>query len=106
MRLDAVVTLFPALSPDELLVWIERRWVEPDVLDGGELHFHEIDVARVRLVYELRHELEVGEDTLPLVLSLLDQVYETRSRLKAVVDAIDRQPPEVRRRILAAIGAG
>ncbi len=40
---------------------------------------------------------------IPVVLSLLDQVYELRSRLKAMTKAIDAQPPAVRDAILAAL---
>ena len=40
---------------------------------------------------------------IPLVLSLLDQVYELRSRLKSVLHAVEAQPGDVKLAILAAI---
>ena len=55
MRQDAVVALFPALAQIELDAWIERRWVRPEPAGGGGWEFQEIDVARVRLIYELRY---------------------------------------------------
>jgi chaperone modulatory protein CbpM len=47
--------------------------------------------------------MDIGEDAIPLVLSLLDQVYELRSRLKSLLHAVDRQPRDVQLAILAAI---
>ena len=67
---------------------------------GPTLEFHEIDVARVRLIHDLRSGMDVGEDAMPLVLSLLDQVYELRSRLKAVLRAVEAQPRDVQLAIL------
>jgi hypothetical protein len=40
---------------------------------------------------------------MPLVLSLLDQVYELRSRLKSVLRAVEAQPRDVQLAILATI---
>ena len=85
-----------------MVTWVERGWVVPDA-DGADLEFHEIDVARVRLIHDLRHGMDVGEDAIPLVLSLLDQVYELRLRLKSVLRAVEAQPTEVQRAILAAV---
>lgn len=106
MRLDAIVALFPDLDTVELSEWIERRWVQPEPGVGGGWIFHEIDVARVRLIYDLRHDLDIAEDTVPLVLSLLDQVYELRCTLKAMTRALGTQPPEVQAAVLAALERG
>ena len=103
MDAAAVVALFPGLTLIELTAWVERGWVIPDAA-GTALEFREIDIARVRLIHDLRSDMEVGEDTVPLVLSLLDQVYELRSRLKSVLRAVEAQPPEVQSAILARLG--
>ncbi|HLI10973.1 MAG TPA: hypothetical protein VKY65_05190 [Alphaproteobacteria bacterium] len=103
MPLDAIAALFPDLEPAELSVWIERRWVQPERAADGQWLFQEIDVARVRLVYDLRHQLGVHDEVVPLVLSLLDQVYELRCTLKAMNEALSAQPPEVQAAVLAAV---
>ena len=102
MNITAVVALFSGLSEVELTTWVERGWVIPDGAGSG-LEFHEIDVARVRLIRDLRHGMDIGEDAVPLVLSLLDQVYELRSRLKSVLHAVEAQPGDVKIAILAAM---
>ncbi len=102
MRFSAVVAHFTNLSTVELERWIAYRWVRPEAA-GEDWLFHDIDLARIRLVYDLRYELDVAEDCLPLVLDLLDQVYELRSGLGSIGRAIAAQPTEIREAIEAAI---
>src|SRR6185295_236750 len=103
MDIVTVTALFADLPQIELIGWVERGWVLPEAEETGFV-FQEIDVARVRLIYDLRRDLDVGEDAIPLVLSLLDQVYELRSVLKGVLHALEAQPPDVRRAVLSALG--
>ena len=91
MQIAAVTALFADLGEAELVAWIERGWVRPEAGEAGVWVFHEIDVARVHLVHDLHRQMAVAEETLPLVLSLLDQVYEMRARLKAVMRAVETQ---------------
>ena len=102
-RLEAITALFPDLGTVELTSWIERRWVEPEPAGDGGWVFHEIDVARVRLIYDLRRELDVAEETVPLVLSLLDQLYDMRATLKGVMRALEHQPSTVKEALVAAL---
>jgi chaperone modulatory protein CbpM len=102
-RLESILEGFPDLQRIELFAWIERRWVQPEPAEEGEWVFHEIDVARVHLIYDLRRALGIAEETVPLVLALLDQVYELRRTLKSMTRALESQPPEIRRLLLAAL---
>ncbi len=102
MQIDAVVALIGDLDTVELIGWIERGWVQPDAA-GDVWEFREIDVARVRLIRDLRRGMDVSEDAVPLVLSLLDQVYELRGQLRRMIDALSSQPQEVRAAIVAAM---
>ncbi len=102
MRLAAVITLVPEVSAEELADWIGRGWVLP-AGEPPDWRFAEIDVARIRLLRDLRHALAVEEETLPLVLSLLDQVYDLRRALAAVLGAAGTLPPPAREALLAAL---
>jgi len=102
MRLDMVVTLVPDVPAGELVDWIARGWVAPSGAPPDWV-FAEIDVARVRLVRDLRHGMGVEEDSVALVLSLLDQMYDLRHRLAAILAAAERQPAPVRDALLAAL---
>jgi len=102
LQLTAVTAMFGDLPAQELTGWIDRGWVQPDSADTGWV-FQEIDIARVRLIHDLRHGMDVGEDAIPMLLSLLDQVYELRGQLRAVLRAVEAQPEAVRQAIRAAL---
>jgi chaperone modulatory protein CbpM len=86
----------------ELEHWIAEAWVLPEAGAAGYV-FHEVDVARVRLIVEMKRELALDEEAIPLVLRLLDQLYALRRRLKAVTAALDTLPPELRAAVMAQI---
>lgn len=82
------------VSRTELTLWIEQRWILP-VEDEGSYFFDEADRARVKLIAELRRDLDVPDDTMPVVLKLLDQVYSLRRTLNELKAAIAQLPPDV-----------
>jgi chaperone modulatory protein CbpM len=94
---DEIVRLY-RIDRVELATWIERRWVRPRQA-GGNLVFDEVDRARIELIRELGRDLVNDEDSLGLVLSLLDQLYAARQMLKTVEEAIEALPEDVRREI-------
>lgn len=100
--LEAAVGRFPDLAPDELSLWVERRWVRAERGLDGAWRLTEMDLARVRLLVELRVTLEVPEDLMPMVLSLIDQLYDARRAVRGFLDALDEQPDAVREAVLAA----
>ncbi len=102
IRLEEVAGRFPGLAPQELVLWIERRWLRAEPGPGGGWLLTEVDVARVGLLVELRVTLEVDEEAMPLVLSLLDQLYDARRILRGLLAAVEEQPEPVRRAVLAA----
>ena len=106
LTIETVCTEIGGLARIDLERWIERAWVRPDGAPGSYA-FREIDVARTRLIHELRAEMRVNDDAVPLVLSLMDQLYEERRRMRRLRDALDDALSEqarqtVLRRILEA----
>ncbi|WP_323990187.1 hypothetical protein [Nguyenibacter sp. L1] len=68
--------------------WIDSAWLRPEGAPG-DYRFHDIDVARARLIAELRADPGIGDDGMGVVLSLLDQLYDARRqmiRLRTVLD--------------------
>ena len=57
----------------------------------------------VQLIYTLHYELEIDPETLPVVLSLVDQLYDTRQRLMSLTAAVAAQDQAVQVAILAAM---
>jgi len=90
------------VSRGEVTAWIERRWVRPLEEDGRYL-FDEADRARIKLIAELSRDLEVGEEAMPVVLRLLDQIYALRRALGELHDVIRDLPPEIRSEIEARL---
>jgi chaperone modulatory protein CbpM len=94
------------LTHEDLRRWIDNAWVRPDG-EPGQYRFHEIDVARLRLIVELRDDLGVDETALPVVLSLLDQLYETRRQMRRLCGVIETVVPEdLRGRLLDNLSDG
>jgi len=78
---ERLLATIAGLQRGELERWIAEELVRPE-RQGDELAFHDIDVARVRLLVELRDDLHLDEDALPVVLSLMDQLYATLWRMR------------------------
>lgn len=95
---DAVIAEIPGLRRTDLERWIGNDWVRP----GADLVFVEVDVARVRLIRDLRDELRIDEDALDVVLQLLDQLHDVRRRMRELGTAIEHTVPEPLRRALVA----
>ena len=100
--LDELTRRFAALDSVEVTRWIENRWILPDE-EGGRWLFHEVDVARVELILEIRREFAVDDDAMALVLGLLDQLYSLRRQMRRLSAALERQPPEIRDKIREAL---
>ncbi len=98
-----VLTLIADLDNVELQVWIEQGWVRPALNATSECIYDEIDVARLRLIGQLRRDLDIAEDMIPTVLSMIDQIYGLRRELRVLVQAIEAQPDDVRQNILEHI---
>ncbi|MGE4063212.1 MAG: chaperone modulator CbpM [Rhodospirillaceae bacterium] len=99
---EALISLLPDLERSDLERWVSNAWVRPDQ-EADQYLFHEIDVARVQLICELRDILQVNEEAMPVVLSLLDQLYALRRRVHALGTAANATTPDALRQDLAAL---
>jgi chaperone modulatory protein CbpM len=108
MSLEDLLHRHTALDRREIVAWVENRWVLPERQDRTWI-FHDVDIARVELILEIRQEFAIEDDALSLVLGLLDQVYELRRQLGRLCDALAVQPPgiqaAIKRALLPSTGA-
>ena len=68
------------LDRETLEVWIEEEWLVP----GGtatEPAFYEADLARAKLIRDLRQDLGINDEGVGVILNLLDQVHGLRKAL-------------------------
>lgn len=94
--LETVALLFEDLATGELAGWVAQRWIQPEPDAFGGWSFRDIDIARTGLVYDLRREMETPEATMPIVLSLIDQIYELRRVVDGFGQVLAEQPSAVR----------
>ena len=99
------------ITIDEVRYCVRQGWVMPSPVIGDNAAneeaapavFFEVDVARLRLIRELRHDLEIGDDAIPVVLSLLDRVHTLRAEMRLLGHAISEQSAAERGRITEAV---
>ena len=98
---DELLALVAGLQRHELRAWVASGWVRTvRRADDRGVAFTEIDCARVRLIHELRRDLRIEDETVPLVLSLMDQIYGLRRELRRLAMAVQAEPEAVRRAII------
>lgn len=93
-----LVDAIEALDAAALQRWIDLGWIIP-IRESQDVRFDPSDVARVHLICELHYDLCIEEDSMPVVLSLMDQLYATRRTLAALATAVAAQPEDVQARI-------
>ncbi|MGY6247820.1 chaperone modulator CbpM [Bosea thiooxidans] len=60
--------------------WLEQRWLVPEEA-AGELRFREIDIARARLIRQLKDDFGANDAGIDVILHLMDQLHGVRRAL-------------------------
>jgi chaperone modulatory protein CbpM len=102
ISIDILIAQNSDIDRQDLERWILNEWVRPE-RQSGAFVFQDIDIARVKLIRDLRQKLDIDEEALPVILSLLDQLYELRRNFRALGDAIAETAPDDLQRKLAAL---
>lgn len=68
------------LEQDVVEMFISEEWIKP-IDQEGPMFDHE-DLARIELICELRNDLDVNDEAIPIILNLLDQIHLLRSALR------------------------
>ncbi|OWY13600.1 hypothetical protein B6V72_06190 [Thioclava sp. F34-6] len=99
---EDVISNVTRLTRSQLLNFIEGELVRPAKGETGFI-FRRVDIARLELLCDLSHDLDLDETALAIVMSLLDQLYAARQDLVAIARAIDTLPSELQTRVIAAL---
>jgi len=75
------------LDRETLEVWIEEEWLVPIAI-APDLAFSEADLARAKLIRDLKEDLGVNDDGVGVILNLLDQVHGLRRALSEMLKAV------------------
>ena len=73
------------LDARALDAWIEAGWLRPHGSHSSH-EFSDIDVARARLIGDLRCDLGVNDEAVPVVLDLIDQIHGLRRLVRELVE--------------------
>jgi len=90
------------LDAKTLRAYIEAGWLLPRQ-NGQVRRFSEADLARARLIRDLKKDMGVNDEGITVVLDLVDQVHGLRRTLRELLAALCTQSEFVRRRIAAEI---
>ena len=97
-----VVARFRQLDTQILEHWVAAGWLKPHRGEEGFL-FDDADIARTNLLCDLCYDMDLGDEEMAMVLSLMDQLNSTRSLLRAMTAAVHSQPNEIRETILTTV---
>ena len=69
---------------------IEYEWIRPEAIRPARhtlsqlnhFQFADEDIARIKLIHELKEEFGVNNESIPIILHLLDQLYTIFSEAK------------------------
>ncbi len=81
-----------------LEAWVAAGWLTPNAEEGMQ-QFSEIDVARARLIQDLRRDIGVNDEGVGVILDLIDQLHGLRRTLGHLLSALQAQPQELRERL-------
>jgi chaperone modulatory protein CbpM len=105
IRETELIAQFTYLERQVLLTWIEEGVIAPHRDEAGYL-FDRIDQSRVALACDLHYRMGLDHASLPVILSLIDQLHDVRHHLRAMTRALAEQPDEVQQQITRRISGG
>ena len=71
------------LSELSLVHLIENEWISPNPRYSKDQNLDEEDLARIRLILDLKNQFGVNDEAVPLILHLIDQIYYFRAEMTA-----------------------
>lgn len=98
IRESELIAQFTYLERQVLLTWIEEGVIAPQRDEQGYL-FDRIDQSRVALACDLHYRMGLEHASLPVILSLIDQLHDARHHLRVLTRAVAEQPEAVRQEI-------
>lgn len=99
---DEALAEISTLSRPLLVAFIRAQVIRPVHSEAGPL-YREVDLARLQLLCDLAEVYTLDDDALQLVMSLIDQLHGVRGEMRALMQALAREPAETRARISGTI---
>ena len=71
---------FCGVPSDIIIRFIEEEWILP--IDEEAQFLDDEDVARIQLIWDLRNDFGVNDESMPIILNLLDQLNRIHLELE------------------------
>ena len=76
------------LRVQTLEFWVEQRWLIPQETSAG-MTFSDMDIARARLIQDLKTDFGVNDEGVDVILHLVDQLHGLRRALAQLHNDIE-----------------
>jgi chaperone modulatory protein CbpM len=94
-----VVARVERLTMRDLRSWVREGWVRPAQGEDGPF-FDDLDIARVRLLCDLRKDMAIAGDTIPVILSLIDRLHKSQREFRMLQQALEEQSEDLQLAVL------
>jgi chaperone modulatory protein CbpM len=98
IREKDIIAQYTYLEQHVLLTWIDEGVIAPHRDEEGYLFDH-VDESRVALCCDLHYRMGLEHASLPVILSLIDQLHDARHHLRRLTRAVAEQPDAVQQEI-------
>ena len=92
------IAAVPGLSQSRLAAFLDADLVWPTSSAAGPV-FRVVDLARLELLCDLADHFDLQGDALGVVIGLIDQLHGARLHLRAMAEAMEAEPQELRLRV-------
>ncbi len=101
-RLEDLLSNIAVLQRKDIESWIRDGLVKPEKYEDAQI-FSDVECARIQLVCTLHYDLDIELNSMQVIMSLLDQLHDTRERLQCLSGAVLAQDEAVQSSILRVI---
>jgi chaperone modulatory protein CbpM len=83
-----IIELYPV---DEHFIYycIEKEWIVP--ADTGKKYLDMEDISRILLIRDLKEDFGVNDESIPIILHLVDQLNWSQARVRQYLEIIEKR---------------
>ena len=70
------------LSEESVLSFVERNWISPCHMENDQNLLDQEDLARIQLILDLQQVFGANDESIPVILHLLDQLHCLRTEVR------------------------
>jgi chaperone modulatory protein CbpM len=101
-RLEDLLSKIVTLQRRDIEAWMRDGLVKPEKHEDMQV-FSDAECARIQLVCTLHYDLDIELNSMQVIMSLVDQLHDTRERLQCLSGAVLAQDKTVQSSILQVI---